>query len=219
MQSLHFKKDGWCISRSFHCTKWSQNILDNNPAHLVTFWDVLIDWLTNLHILDPEIQWRHLKNLPSWHSSLSCSPVVKLSACWKTSLWSQGGPPAWWPGRLLSTWQSGLWITRRPSLAGVQRTVEEFQEWQEFWHASSWLSSVTKILPCAGPFWSWEAVWDWPASPSAAPAARGDTSSVTATPESCRDWPTTSGWTVCRTGRLLRSVWRTWTGRRWERSS
>lgn len=59
---------------------------------------------------------------------LCCSPVVKLSACWRTWLWSQEAPPAWWPGRRLSTWQSGLWITTRPSAAGTENLT-----WQSSW--------------------------------------------------------------------------------------
>lgn len=63
---------------------------------------------------------------------LCCSPVVKLPACWRTWLWSQEAPPAWWPGRRLSTWQSGLWITRRPSAAGTENLT-----WQSSWIAGN----------------------------------------------------------------------------------
>lgn len=56
-----------------------------------------------------------------------CSPVVMLSACWRTWLWSRREPLVWWPGRLLCIWPSGLWTTSRPSLAG------RFWSWAAAW--------------------------------------------------------------------------------------
>lgn len=61
-----------------------------------------------------------------WSAAMfvSCSLLVALWAWWRTLLWSQRGPPGWWRGRRLFTWQSGLWRISRSLQAGKRKDLQ-----------------------------------------------------------------------------------------------